>query len=258
MKWEGAVEPTGRFTGRAENYARYRPGYPAGVLEIPRRRGCLRRNDIVADVGSGTGALARVFLESGHRVFGVEPNPEMRGAGETLLAGYERFTSVAGTAEQTTLATDSVDLVVAGQAFHWFDPEPARREFSRILRPNGGVLLVWNARRTDAGEFSLAYERLLQSCGTDYAEVRHDRRGAPGQIRAFFAPEPVETFVLVNAQSFDLEGLEGRMLSSSYVPAVGEPGHEEILSGLREIFDQHQSNGRVTLHYDTRLYFGRL
>ena len=223
-----------------------------------RERYGLTRGSEIADVGSGTGALARMFLENGNRVFGVEPNAEMRRAGERLLAEFLSFTSVAGTAEGTTLADRSVDFVTAGQAFHWFDPGPARREFTRVLKPAGRVVLVWNARRTEGEGFPAAYERLLKTHGTDYAEVNHGRRGSPKAVRDFFAPETVEEWTFENSQRLDLPGLEGRLLSSSYVPDEGEPGCEEMLADLEDVFRRHQDDGTVTVRYDTRVYVGRL
>jgi SAM-dependent methyltransferase len=156
------TDSTQRFSGRVENYARYRPGYPDEVLDLLRQRCGLTEDSEIADVGSGTGALARLFLENGNRVFGVEPNAEMRGAGERLLRRYGRFTSVAARAEDTTLTEGSVDLVTAGQAFHWFDPGPTRREFARILKSGGFVALIWNTRRKEG---SLSSRATRSSCG---------------------------------------------------------------------------------------------
>ena len=252
------MDSTQRFSGRVENYVKYRPGYPPEVLEFLGREHGLTKDSVIADVGSGTGLLSRVFLENGNRVFGVEPNAEMRLAGAWLLAGYSGFTGVAATAEETTLASSSVDFVTAGQAFHWFDPGPARKEFSRILRADGRVVLIWNARRKERAEFLAAYERLLEAYGTDYAEVGHGRRGSPEEIEAFFDSEPVETATFDNAQAFDLDGLKGRALSSSYVPAEGEPGHHEMLEELAGIFRRYERDGTVTIEYDTRVYVGRL
>lgn len=252
------MDPTRRFSSRVENYVRYRPGYPAGVLEIMRERCGLGRDDIVADVGSGTGALARLFLENGNKVFGVEPNPEMRRAGEELLAGYEGFTSVDGVAGATTLPDGSADFVTAGQAFHWFDPGPTREEFVRLLRPGGWAVLVWNERRNRGTGFSAAYEKLLERHGTDYARVNHRGRGSSEEIKRFFAPAPVEEVASDNAQTFDLAGLRGRLLSSSYVPAEGEPGSTRMLADLEDLFRHYGSDDRVTLRYDTRLYIGKL
>src|SRR5579884_1615786 len=147
------LDPTGRFSGRAEDYARSRPRYPDAVLDALRRDIGLSPQTIVADIGSGTGILTEMFLRNGNVVYGVEPNPDMRRAAEQLLAGYHRFHSINGTAEQTTLPAGSIDLVTAAQAFHWFDAAAARREFRRILRPPYIVALLWNDRRKDGSPF---------------------------------------------------------------------------------------------------------
>ena len=118
-----------RFNNRVENYIAYRPKYPAAVAEFLRNELGLSAASVVADVGSGTGILSELLLRAGCTVFGVEPNEAMREAAEELLQAYPNFKSVHGTAEATTLDDSSVDFVTAGQAFHWFDIEGARREF---------------------------------------------------------------------------------------------------------------------------------
>ncbi len=241
-----------------ENYTRYRPGYPAEILDLLRQRCGLTEESGIADVGSGTGALARLFLENGNRVFGVEPNQEMRVAAEHLLRRYGQFRSVAARAEETTLPHASVDFVTAGQAFHWFDPDPTRREFARILKPGGCVALIWNTRRKEGEPFLAGYERLLRSHGTDYRAVYHGRRASRENIRGFFLPDPVEEATFENRQAFDLEGLKGRLLSSSYVPDVGKPGHSETMEAASRLFEEHQIAGRVVLKYDTQVFFGPL
>ncbi len=253
-------DPTRRFSNRVDNYIRYRPSYPAAVLVPLRQRG-LTDQWTIADVGSGPGNLTRLFLDNGNRVYGVEPNDEMRQAGERLLRGYPGFTSVEGTAEATTLADDSVDLVVAGQAFHWFDHRRARSEFERILRPPRRVALVWNERQLASTPFLAAYERLLQEYGTDYEQVRHRAAADAADtaaLREFFAPHGYEMAAFTNRQVFDFEGLHGRLLSSSYAPVAGQPGHDAMLQALRSLFEEHQTDGVVTLEYDTRVYDGRI
>ena len=252
------MDPTRRFSGRVRDYARYRPGYPREVLGLLGRRCGLTGDSVVADVGSGTGILSRLFLENGNRVFGVEPNGEMRREGERLLSGYGGFTSVAATAEATTLEDGSVHFVVAGQSFHWFDPRLARAEFARVLRPGGWTVLVWNSRRKTGTPFLESYERLLETFGTDYGEVEHGRRAGPEEIRTFFAPAPVRAASFENRQVFDLEGLKGRLLSSSYVPAPGVPGHDAMIRELERVFREHERDGAVTLEYDTEVYYGTL
>src|SRR3712207_3362726 len=165
------ADPTRRFSNRVEDYIKYRPDYPRALVALLEDECGLTRESVVADVGSGTGILSELFLREGVRVYGVEPNREMREAGEELLAAYENFASVDGRAEATTLADDSVDFVTAGQAFHWFDTAAARREFRRILKDDGWAVLVWNDRRTEGTPLLAEYERLLLEYGTDYKEV---------------------------------------------------------------------------------------
>lgn len=209
----------------------------------------------MADVGSGTGLSARLFLEAGHTVHAVEPNAGMRAAAEARLGSRAGFRSVAGSAEATTLPDASIDLVVAGQAFHWFDIPAARCEFQRILRGDYAALL-YNTRRTEGTPFLEGFEALLQRHGTDYDRVRHDRRTRRAAAR-FYAGGHGRR-VLENEQVLDLEGLIGRTLSCSYVPAEGDPGREELLEALRGLFERHERGGTVRLDYDLEVYFGRL
>ena len=251
------ADPTQRFSNRVENYARFRPSYPRAVLQLLQTECGLTGSSVVADVGSGTGILSKLFLENGNRVVGVEPNDEMREAAERLLAGYERFTSVAGAAEATTLEGDSVDFIVAGQAFHWFDAGRSRAEFARILKPVGWVALIWNLRRKDATSFLVAYERLLETYRTDRGEIEIWRQDAD-MAESLFGPGTFERATFDNEQILDLDGLKGRLLSISYVPGEGEPGSEEMLREAEVLFREHASDGRVTIEYDTEVYYGRL
>jgi ubiquinone/menaquinone biosynthesis C-methylase UbiE len=251
------TDPTQRFTNRVEHYVRYRPSYPPAVLDLLTDRCGLTSTSVVADVGSGTGILSELFLNNGNKVFGVEPNKGMREACEHRLAHYPRFTSVAGTAEATTLDDAGVDFVTAGQAFHWFDPQRARAEFTRILKPAGWVALVWNWRRKEETPFLAAYERLLAAYRTDRGEAEIWRRGDE-MAAGFFGSGSFEKATFDNEQVLDLDGFKGRLLSISYVPARGEPGSDEMLRNVEEIFDEHQKSGWVRIEYDTKVYYGRL
>ncbi|MBW8863695.1 MAG: methyltransferase domain-containing protein [Verrucomicrobia bacterium] len=251
------LDSTKRFSSRVENYTRYRPGYPNEIIDLLRRDCGLTGDSVIADVGSGTGKLTELFLQNGNLVFGVEPNREMREAGERLLKQFQNFTSVDGTAEATTLPDRSADFTIAGQAFHWFDRERCRPEFVRILKPGGWVAIIWNDRRTDATPFLVDYEKLLADFSTDYAQVNHRRVDDPATVREFFRSMPHLKSFSYN-QVFDYEGLKGRLLSSSYAPEAGQPNHEAMLARLREIFDAHQKDGKVVFEYDTRVHYGRL
>jgi ubiquinone/menaquinone biosynthesis C-methylase UbiE len=249
-------DPTQRFSNRVENYIKYRPGYPQAVIDLLTDECGLTAASIIADVGSGTGILSELFLKNGNQVFGVEPNAAMREAGEKLMASHPKFTSVDGAAEATTLIDRSVDIVTAGQAFHWFDQKRARQEFARILKPNGWVALIWNERRLDSTPFLRAYEQMLLRYGTDYQEVRHEN--VYNDVAPFFAPNEFKMKTFDNHQVLDFDGARGRLLSASYVPAPGQANFEAMLDELRAIFDTHQEAGEIVLEYDARVYFGQL
>ncbi len=247
---------TQRFSSRVENYIRYRPGYPPEIVQLLQSRCGLTADSAVADIAFGTGIFARLLLEGGNRVIGVEPNPDMRRAGEEFLAQYPRFTSMPGTAEATSLPDKSIDIITVAQAAHWFDPEKAPREFLRILKPGGWTVLLWNDRRMDSTPFQRRYEELLRTYGSDYEEVR--QRGMTLAIEAFFEHSSFQTREFEYSQTFDYAGLEGRLLSSSYAPQHGEEQHEPMLRELRRIFDEHEVSGRISFDYDTHIYYGQL
>lgn len=250
------LSPTQRFSNRVDNYIRYRPSYPPEVIGLLQAECGLTSSAVVADIGSGTGKLTELLLPHAKQVFAVEPNLEMREAGERLLKSHANFASINGTAETTLLPDRSVDLIVAGQAFHWFDRERTKAEFKRILKPSGHVALIWNDRQVDSTPFLIAYEALLRSLGTDYEQVNHRNIDAE-KLQQFYGRTPhMKSFPYV--QPFDFAGSKGRLLSSSYAPEEGEPGCDAMLTKLREIFDAHQQGGEVAFRYDTVVYFDRL
>jgi ubiquinone/menaquinone biosynthesis C-methylase UbiE len=246
-----------RFSNRVADYVRYRPGYPAAVLDALHQNCGLRPGQVIADIGSGTGLLSKLFLENGNRVFGVEPNPEMRHAGEEYLASYDGFSSIEGSAESTTLDDSSVDFVTAGQAFHWFEPNAARSEFIRILKPAGWVVIAWNDRRMEEKRLTREYEELLERFGIDYKCVKNAYPEAH-HIRSFFGQDNFHSHDLPNEQVLDWEGLRGRLRSSSFAPTEGHPNYAPMIAELDRIFRAHQSDGHVRMEYFTRLYFGQL
>jgi SAM-dependent methyltransferase len=250
------VKPTERFTSRVADYVRSRPGYPDDLFDTLQSHARLSARSAVADIGSGTGLSTEPWLQRSGLVYAVEPNAAMRAVAEARLSRFRGFRSVAGTAEATTLPDASVDLVAAGQAFHWFDRAAAQAELRRILRRRGWVALFWNTRRTHGNPFMEAYGALLDAYGTDYRRVAHEHL-SPETLEEFFGG-PYEAMVFDHEQQFDFEGLRGRLVSSSYVPAPGEAGHEPMLARLRDIFDAHQQDGLVRFPYDTELFIGRL
>lgn len=246
-----SLNPTERFSNRVDNYVKYRPSYPTAVIDCLREECGLRETAVIADIGSGTGILARLFLQNGNRVLGVEPNKEMREAGETFLADFLRFTSVAGTAEATTLPDDSVEFVTAGQAAHWFDREQSLPEFRRILQPGGTVAFVWNTMAFDTSPFMQGYEQITLRYFSGKPSRANELRG--GVLAYLGEGAQVRTFA--NEQHFDLPGITGRLLSTSYAPLAGDPKHEPMLVELQDLFGANARDGRITFTYTTELYF---
>jgi SAM-dependent methyltransferase len=244
-------DPTHRFSSRVEAYARYRPSYPRETLGLLERECGLTPACKIADIGSGTGLLARLFLDFGCEVFGVEPNPEMRAAGEGVLSRAPRFHSVGGRAEATTLKDGAVDFVTAGQAFHWFEPAAARVEFQRILKPAGWVVLIWNERLVMPG-FMAEHEDLQNRFARE--------KPHPGDLEfnAFYGNSNWRVARIPNRQTLDEEGLRGRFESSSWSPLPGTEGYDPMLREISQLFRKYQRDGRVTIEYETRIYYSRL
>lgn len=247
---------TERFTETVQDYIKYRPSYPKEVLQTLINECGLTPKSIIADIGSGTGFLAKLFLDNGNEVYGVEPNKEMREAGEEYLKEYKNFRSVNGTAEATTLENKSVDFVTAGTAFHWFDPVKTKQEFKRILKPNGWVLLVWNVRDMNS-DLIRDYEELIIKYGTDYKDS-NARKFNQTIGEEFFTPNKMYEKFFPYKQQFDWKGFQGRILSASYSLRPGDAKYPEMMHELKTIFDRYQQNGVVEFLYQTKLYYGQL
>lgn len=245
-----------RFSNRVENYVKYRPDYPREIVRYLAANCGLTRESIVADVGCGTGISCRMFLENGNRVIGVEPNEAMRGAAVKQLAEFPWFIVVDGTSEATTLEDDSIDMVVAAQAFHWFDPDRTRPEFKRILKPGGHVVLIWNERQLDTTPFLIEYEKFLLKYANDYGNVRHENI-ADAELRGFFQQD-YGSATFQNEQVFDFDGIKGRMLSSSYMPSETAAEFPAMNKELQMLFAKHAENGKIKVLYDTKVYFSRI
>ena len=250
------METVERFSNRVENYVKYRPTYPPEVLHLFRDEMSLQTNSVVADIGAGTGISTKFFLENGNPVYAVEPNAAMREAAKEFLKDFPKLTLVNGTSEVTTLANNSVDFVVAAQAFHWFKQAEARTEFARILKDRGYVALIWNERQLNTTEFLKDYENLLIEYGTDYEKIRHDNI-TKETLRNFFQTDFKEA-IFQNKQTVDFDGLKGRMLSASYVPAPENPRFPAMLKNLETLFAEHAENGRIDILYDTKIFYGQI
>lgn len=244
-----------RFSDRVANYVKYRPSYPAEMLQFFRDELGLTTISVLADIGSGTGLSSRPFLDNGNVVYGVEPNTAMREAAETFLRTFENFKSIEGTSGATNLPDSLVDFVIAAQAFHWFEPEPTRKEFKRILKPDGNICLIWNERQLNTTSFLVDYEKLLLKFANDYQKVRHENIDA-AKLASFFLQE-VHHKSFANQQILDFHGLKGRVLSSSYMPNEGDPKFEPMIKELKELFAKYEQGGKIAILYDTNVYYSK-
>ena len=251
------IDSKARFTTRVESYRKFRPGYPAAVVDLLARECALSAEDTVADVAAGTGILTEPFLAAGYPVVAVEPNAAMREACAALEATYPKLRCIEGSAEETGLADDSAALITVAQAMHWFDLERTRREFVRVLKPGGCCAVIYNHRRMEGDAFHDGYEQILREFGSDYAAVQGKHLG-PETIAGFFAPSPMQSASFANYQDFTLEGLMGRVLSSSYMPQPGDERYSEMEAAVGDLFVQHQRDGLVRMEYETVVCLGRL
>jgi SAM-dependent methyltransferase len=249
--------PAERFTGRVESYRRFRPSYPAEIVD-PLRRGCeLTADSLIADIAAGTGLLAEVFLAAGFSVTAVEPNEEMRAACAVLQGKFPKLRVIPGTAESTGLPSHSVDLITVAQAMHWFDLERTRAEFARILKPGGWCAVIYNNRRLGGDPFHEAYEQFLLEFGIDYLSVKQQHVGRE-RLAEFFAPSRLQCETLPNSQALTLDALEGRILSSSYTPQPGHPRFDEMRAAIERLFAETESGGVVTMEHDCLVCYGQL
>ncbi len=252
---EKKLSPTTRFSNTVEHYAKYRPTYPAAVIELLKKEGQLKAGAVVADIGSGTGIFAKLLLAHQYNVLGIEPNAQMREKAEQQLADYANFMSVNATAEATGLSRHSVDSVTVATAFHWFDKEKVKEEFNRILKPGGLCMLIWNVRLLEASPLMAQYEEFLNQYGADYKEVNANKIDEE-KIQQFFTPISVNLAAFPHQQRLDKNGFLGRILSTSYTPKSGQPNYEAMMQAANNLFEAHQKDGWVEFIYSTKCYYG--
>jgi SAM-dependent methyltransferase len=249
------LDPTGRFSGLADVYARFRPSYPDAAVDLILRECGLRPGSVLVDVGCGTGISSRLFAARGLRVLGVEPNDAMRtrAQAEPDPSGNPPEYHP-GQAEETGLPGGCSDAVLAAQAFHWFDAPRALAEFRRILRPGGGVALMWN-ERDETDPATADFGRVIRS-SSEAAAVEGPRGRAGEALLHTPLFRDARRVVVANEQEVDEEGLLGRAFSASYAPR--EPAAAAAFAdALRAVFVAHQQRGKFLLRYQTSVYLAR-
>lgn len=246
-----------RFSARVADYVRYRPHYPRTLLETLVAEAGLKAESTVADIGSGTGLSTQLFLDYGCKAFGIEPNAEMRRAGDEFLSGYVNFKSLEGTAESTGLPDSSVDFVTSGQALHWFRLEETRAEFARILKPDGTLAFFWNTRTDGDSPFMAEHREIVNRHSIDRDARRHEAV-SDSERCGLIDPTDYHERTFRWSDPLTLEQLVGRTISSSYMPNRGDPRNEPLVADLTALFARHSVDSMVSFEYNTELYFGRV
>lgn len=248
------MKHTERFSNKAEDYAKYRPHYPVEIIPFLKKNISLAADWVVADIGSGTGISSELFIENGNTVFAVEPNDDMRKQAENFFNKNSLFKSMDGVAEATHLNDQSIDLIVVGQAFHWFEKALSKQEFHRIARRNSYLLLIWNERSQES-PFQKGYEKMLSDFAPTYKEIQLIDEGA---IKDFFSPNPFQQHSISHSQHFDFEGLKGRLLSTSFAPPPQDPNYQPMMKRLAELFDELSREGQIEFKYSCELFWGKI
>ncbi|HEY8891035.1 MAG TPA: class I SAM-dependent methyltransferase [Clostridium sp.] len=247
------LNPKGRFSNRVENYAKYRPNYPNDIINFLNTTIGLTNKAIIADIGSGTGISAQLFLDNGNEVYGIEPNTEMRAAGEKRLNQYTNFHSVDASSESTKLESESVDMITVGQAFHWFEPEPTKKEFLRILKPNGFVVIVNNRIKLRGDKFMGEYMELIEK----YADSE-PTKSLNTDLPNFFNSKIIYKEIFYNPQVYNLKKLLGNLLSYSYISNEENSRFNYMISEFELLFKKHNDNGTLIFHYETVLCYCKM
>jgi len=247
------TDSTQRFSDRVDAYVKFRPGYPVELVQTLLQK---TSPGTVADIGSGTGIFTRLLLDQELKVFAIEPNANMRHAAESLFSEYAQFNSLDAPAESTGLAANSIDLITAAQAFHWFNNAATKAEFRRILKADGKLALIWNKRKVNQ-PFQHAYDAVLRAYIPKYGEVNHMNL-SEADIAEFFENGNMEVLHFDNSQQLTFSGLLGRLKSSSYCPAETSPQYPSLVAELVALFEQFAINDMIDFQYDTQLYLGSI
>lgn len=241
------------FSNRVEDYVKFRPSYPEEMINFLFEIG-ITTNSTVCDIGSGTGILSELLLERNVKVMGVEPNDEMRNYSKILLNKYSNFIPILGSAEETGISDNSIDIITSAQAFHWFDRKKCQKEFRRILKKNGKVFLIWN-RRDNSTSLLKAYEDIQKTYGINYDKFNHQDIDDE-EISEFLNNCKKKQFN--NSQKLDWEGFLGRALSASYTPKPDHYQYKNFEKSMRSIYKDNEKNGCVEVNYITDIFYGEL
>lgn len=240
------------YTKKAEKYARYRWDYAPEAIQAIYDCTGLGKSSSLADIGAGTGILTRHFAGYLRQVYAVEPNPEMRRAAQALLVRIPGCVVLDTAAEATGLPDASVDVITVAQAIHWFEPEAARREFWRILKPGGWLVILRNYGTDEALEAAVG---AISTAENGVRPVLHAPHRVPEGY--FYGAGDFEKRTYPFVLSNDWEIFLGAMLSTSFYPDEDDPAYAQFEAAARTVFERFSQGGRIATHGVTELFLGR-
>jgi SAM-dependent methyltransferase len=245
------------FSDKVDYYVKYRPEYPAEFIEYLVNTVGVSPDVIVADVGAGTGIFTKSLADKVKTIYAVEPNPDMRAACVEYCSGYANFVAVDGSAEETSLPDHSIDFVTVAQAFHWFDAEKTKKEFQRILKPHGKVVLVWNC--DGKNDFTKEYGALCRNLFPDSWKDSSNGNGKNLDLyHAFFRDGEYDARIFKTDSTVSLEQFIGVSLSTSYAPSEKDENFQAFIVDLTALFEKYSKDRQVVFHKHTYSYVGEV
>lgn len=240
-----------------ENYLKYHPGYPKKLLNYLYEDIGFSRESVIADICSGTGVLTRLLLEQGSRVVYVESDDQMREIAERLFSDeFQRFVSIKGTAENTTLFNDAVNFIVCTRSLRQFCRDKYRQEFYRIMKPSGTIIFLYN-RLNQEDDFIKECRRLTKTYQT-YHETPYYRELSEDEIVDFFESAPYNHISFSHRQSLDYDGARDRFLPEINFLEQWNNGYKEMFEEFNDIFNRYSQNKKIFINYTTEVYTGAL
>ncbi len=249
------MKPITVFSSKAQTYDKYRWDYAPEAVQAIRKITQLSRQSSLADLGAGTGMLTQHFLGIAGHVYAVEPNPEMRAILAQKLGSQPSVTVLDANAEHTTLPDRCVNVITVAQALHWFEPEAAKTEIQRVLKPNGWLAVLENIRTNE--QLTQETESLMtEAYGADFSATRKYRKDKP--LSFYFGHESYQCLTYPFAFKQDWDGFIGAILSASFMPDEHHPLYTRLVEDARKVFERHSQGNFLTVNGTTQLFIDKI
>lgn len=229
-----------RFSGLSKIYRKYRPSYSEEVVQCILDYYHLTKDSVVIDVGCGTGNLSKVFLDKGMTVFGVEPNLDMRKEAQDYLSQYKKFTAVEGNDGDFNVGDQLADLVICAQAFHWFDIKRYREECKRVLKPSGGVAIIY-ADWNPSAAMTADLRKVNDICVKDKDVAWKVKFAYSDRYLKHFFGE-YQSNVFESKQIYNFDRLIGFMDSYSFSPRYDDSIYPEYYKNIKKFFEKYKND----------------